>query len=135
MRLKAFLSFFFFNYELFVLRLFRRRRRITERARQKPLIRVGQAASTSDSNKAKQIRRKVNDNEKKRSPAAAAAAAQMLAMRRLPYDSSPFISSPVILSRSSRLLVISYPVISSPGHLVPWSFCHMSPLPHVTIAT
>jgi hypothetical protein len=40
----------------------------------------------------------------------------------LPYYSSPFISSPVILSRSFRPLVISYPVISSPGHLVPWSF-------------
>jgi hypothetical protein len=41
----------------------------------------------------------------------------------LPYDPSPFISSPVISSRSFRPLVISYPVISSPGHLVPWSFC------------
>jgi hypothetical protein len=40
----------------------------------------------------------------------------------LPYDSSPFISSPVISSRSFRPLVISTPVISSPGHLVPWSF-------------
>jgi hypothetical protein len=40
---------------------------------------------------------------------------------RLPYDSSPFILSPVISSRSFRPLVISYPVISSPGHLVPWS--------------
>jgi hypothetical protein len=120
MRLKAFLSFFFFNYELFVLRLFRRRRRITERARQKPLIRVGQAASTSDSNKAKQIRRKVNDNEKKRSPAAAAAAAQMLAMRRLPYDSSPFISSPGHFV---------------PGHFIAWSSRPLVILPHVTIAT
>jgi hypothetical protein len=42
---------------------------------------------------------------------------------RLPYDSSPFISFPVISSRSFRPLVISSPVISSPGHLVPWSFC------------
>jgi hypothetical protein len=41
----------------------------------------------------------------------------------LHYDSSPFISSPFILSRSFCTLVISYPVISSPGHLVPWSFC------------
>jgi hypothetical protein len=40
----------------------------------------------------------------------------------LPYDSSPFISSPVISSRSFRPLVISSPIISSPGHLVPWSF-------------
>jgi hypothetical protein len=36
---------------------------------------------------------------------------------RLPYNSSPFISSPVISSRSFRLLVILSPVISSPGHL------------------
>jgi hypothetical protein len=42
--------------------------------------------------------------------------------QRLPYDSSPFISSPVISSRSFRPLVILSPVISSLGHLVPWSF-------------
>jgi hypothetical protein len=41
----------------------------------------------------------------------------------LPYDSSPFISSPVVLSWSFRPLVILYPVIWSPGHLVPWLFC------------
>jgi hypothetical protein len=39
-----------------------------------------------------------------------------------PYDSSSVISSPFILSRLFRPLVISYPVISSPGHLVLWSF-------------
>jgi hypothetical protein len=44
-------------------------------------------------------------------------------IKRLPYDSSPFISSLVISSQSFRPLVILYPVISSPGHLVPWSFC------------
>jgi hypothetical protein len=42
---------------------------------------------------------------------------------RLSYDSSPFILSPVISSRSFRPPVLSSPVISSPGHLVPWLFC------------
>jgi hypothetical protein len=51
----------------------------------------------------------------------------------LPYDSSPFILFPVISSQSFRLVVISYlvilstvisfRVISSPGHFVP--FCHI----------
>jgi hypothetical protein len=39
------------------------------------------------------------------------------------YTSSPFISSPVILSRSFRPLIHFVPGNFVPGHFVPWSFC------------
>jgi hypothetical protein len=39
------------------------------------------------------------------------------------YTSSPFISSPVISSRSFRPLIHFVPGHFVPGHFVPWSFC------------